>query len=245
MSLVAYSSLPRSLKINSNKPNQSKIFYDFVPDTAETRPVMGNLPSPLLPSGLIPVVPSYHLMKEKQLHQQQHQQRQPSPVIKEEKRPALLEGRHYQDNGLDLTKEKVRVISDSNKENPMNLGDFIFKKVAQEVVKSPMYESSPKDLSKKYRAEDYGKENQENHLFSRNLQNININQKNSPQSLSAERMMFPTHSDGKRHICGLCGASFTFQTNLTRHQRKLHGKPFVRRPSASQVFKQESTNQIS
>ena len=41
---------------------------------------------------------------------------------------------------------------------------------------------------------------------------------------------FPSRVDGKRYICGLCGASFTFQTNLTRHQRKLHGKPYVRRP---------------
>ncbi len=41
---------------------------------------------------------------------------------------------------------------------------------------------------------------------------------------------FPSRVEGKRYICGLCSASFTFQTNLTRHQRKLHGKPFVRKP---------------
>lgn len=45
---------------------------------------------------------------------------------------------------------------------------------------------------------------------------------------------FPAIAIGKRHICGLCGASFTFQTNLTRHQRKLHGKPFVRKSSVGQ-----------
>ena len=41
---------------------------------------------------------------------------------------------------------------------------------------------------------------------------------------------FPSRVEGKRYICGLCSASFTFQTNLTRHQRKLHGKPYVRKP---------------
>ena len=48
---------------------------------------------------------------------------------------------------------------------------------------------------------------------------------------------FPAIAIGKRHICGLCGASFTFQTNLTRHQRKLHGKPFVRKSSVNQNMK--------
>lgn len=41
--------------------------------------------------------------------------------------------------------------------------------------------------------------------------------------------LFPSCVDGKRFVCGLCGGSFSFQTNLTRHQRKLHGKPPVRR----------------
>ena len=43
-------------------------------------------------------------------------------------------------------------------------------------------------------------------------------------------MNYPSCMDGKRYVCGLCLASFTFQTNLTRHQRKLHGRPFVRKP---------------
>lgn len=147
-----------------------------------------------------------------------------------------MEGRRYSDNGLDLTKDKPS--KDRLSDVPKNLGEFILKKVVQE-VKAPndKYEHSPKDFSKRS-FEDYGKENQENAIYS---QNINRVQKNSPGNMSAERLMFPSHSDGKRHICGLCGASFTFQTNLTRHQRKLHGKPFVRRPSASQVFKQDTS----
>ena len=51
---------------------------------------------------------------------------------------------------------------------------------------------------------------------------------------------FPAIAVGKRHICGLCGASFTFQTNLTRHQRKLHGKPFVRKSSLNQSMNVEN-----
>ena len=43
-------------------------------------------------------------------------------------------------------------------------------------------------------------------------------------------LKYPSCMDGKRYVCGLCMASFTFQTNLTRHQRKLHGRPFVRKP---------------
>lgn len=54
----------------------------------------------------------------------------------------------------------------------------------------------------------------------------------SAASLDAQ---FPSRVEGKRHICCLCSASFTFQTNLTRHQRKLHGKPYVRKPVSSSL----------
>lgn len=54
----------------------------------------------------------------------------------------------------------------------------------------------------------------------------------SNSALTALDANFPSRVEGKRYICGLCSASFTFQTNLTRHQRKLHGKPFVRKPVA-------------
>ncbi len=43
---------------------------------------------------------------------------------------------------------------------------------------------------------------------------------------------FPARLQGDRYICGICHASFSFDTNLTRHQRKIHGKPFVRKPRA-------------
>ncbi len=51
---------------------------------------------------------------------------------------------------------------------------------------------------------------------------------------SVDGATFPTRLDKGRYICGICDASFTFQTNLTRHQRKLHGKPYVRNPRANQ-----------
>ncbi len=51
---------------------------------------------------------------------------------------------------------------------------------------------------------------------------------------SVDGVGFPTRLDKGRYICGICDASFTFQTNLTRHQRKLHGKPYVRNPRANQ-----------
>ena len=52
----------------------------------------------------------------------------------------------------------------------------------------------------------------------------------SDANMAALDANFPSRVEGKRYICGLCSASFTFQTNLTRHQRKLHGKPYVRKP---------------
>ncbi len=52
----------------------------------------------------------------------------------------------------------------------------------------------------------------------------------SDGSASGEGATFPTRLHHGRYVCGICEASFTFQTNLTRHQRKLHGKPYVRNP---------------
>ena len=46
---------------------------------------------------------------------------------------------------------------------------------------------------------------------------------------------FPARLQGDRYICGICHASFSFDTNLTRHQRKIHGKPFVRKPRAGSI----------
>ena len=52
----------------------------------------------------------------------------------------------------------------------------------------------------------------------------------SDGSTNGDSQSFPTKLHQGRYVCGLCEASFTFQTNLTRHQRKLHGKPYVRNP---------------
>ena len=38
-------------------------------------------------------------------------------------------------------------------------------------------------------------------------------------------------SNESLHRCNICFKTFTFSTNLTRHQRNLHGKPHSRRPS--------------
>ena len=52
----------------------------------------------------------------------------------------------------------------------------------------------------------------------------------SDGSTNGDSQSFPTRLHQGRYVCGICEASFTFQTNLTRHQRKLHGKPYVRNP---------------
>ena len=52
----------------------------------------------------------------------------------------------------------------------------------------------------------------------------------SDGSTNGDGQQFPTRLHQGRYVCGICEASFTFQTNLTRHQRKLHGKPYVRNP---------------
>ena len=55
-------------------------------------------------------------------------------------------------------------------------------------------------------------------------------QQSSDGSTNGDGQQFPTRLHQGRYVCGICEASFTFQTNLTRHQRKLHGKPYVRNP---------------
>ena len=54
----------------------------------------------------------------------------------------------------------------------------------------------------------------------------------SISSVSSEED-FPSYTRAGRHCCGLCDASFSFDTNLTRHQRNIHGKRTVRKSRSS------------
>ncbi len=136
------------------------------------------------------------------------------------------------------------------KEVAFNLQDFILNKVVQEVTSSSLSqemcarsasEAKPATPSVRDSARSAA-EGKSDIPSVREVADATTGKENyqskdgKTNSLSPSvRHGLPAKNDGKRHICVLCGASFTFQTNLTRHQRKLHGKPYVRKGSTTDV----------
>ncbi len=51
----------------------------------------------------------------------------------------------------------------------------------------------------------------------------------SARSSSESDNGFPTYMKNGKYCCGLCDSAFSFDTNLTRHQRNIHGKAIVRK----------------
>ena len=103
---------------------------------------------------------------------------------------------------------------------PFNLNEFIAKRVIQEVTSDSYQEST------------LGK----NAVRSLNLsfdESSNEKRDLSCNGGSDSNGLFPSHATEEHFVCGICGATFTFQTNLTRHQRKIHGKPYVRKSLVS------------
>jgi uncharacterized Zn-finger protein len=192
-------------------------------DTAETRPAlakMAMLPTPMEPSLNMamynqPLQQHFHYLKEalsRRLPVDNNNQDKLNHSDSENQKPS------------ENTENRVREV-------PFNLQDFILKKVVQEVTSSPYAQhigggKMPLNHDKNVLNTSIYSQN-----GGENYQKVPLSENGSPAGVVNDRGGFPAKSDGKRHICGLCGASFTFQTNLTRHQRKLHGKPYVRRGS--------------
>lgn len=98
---------------------------------------------------------------------------------------------------------------------PFNLNEFVAKRVVQ--VTSEGLTENRETLPSPARA-------------------LTLDDSRSPVQLENEKSpsgdqenAFKLESEKNLHTCNICGSTFTFQTNLTRHQRKIHGKPFVRR----------------
>ena len=51
----------------------------------------------------------------------------------------------------------------------------------------------------------------------------------SPVSSSDSDNEFPSYMKDGKYCCGLCNSAFSFDTNLTRHHRNIHGKKTVRK----------------